>query len=77
MSAVLVAFDAGLRIELGVTVTTDVRTFIDEEDFFTEDVRNTLGHSEAKETSTDNEDIRSMRTERIGTCFLHFLIIHK
>lgn len=57
MSAVLVAFDAGLRIELGVTVTTDVRTFIDEEDFFTEDVRNTLGHGEAKETSADNEDV--------------------
>ena len=57
VSAVFVALDAGDTVELRGAVATDVVAAVDEEDAFTEDGAEALGHGQPKKTGPDDEDV--------------------
>ena len=60
MGAVLVTFNAGLRIKGGVAVAADVRAAINQKDPATQLGGDALGEGETIEAGADDEDVGSL-----------------
>jgi hypothetical protein len=57
--AVLVHFDAGLRLGLGVRVATDVRASIDDKNTLVQLRRHALGNRQTEKSGTDDKEVKT------------------